>query len=395
LDPGKHPLARPYREWVRVWAQGRLIKPDLPGSDVMLRLLDKVGAEPSRAMHELIEPLLRAWTHEDELYDSATWSTELFDEFADAASDRIVTLRSFDALVNVRFPEVPYVLDSCTRVRAATESELRRFRPAARPSLGHDDVHAPSARKDDWQILEVCVSGPRKEYELSTEETRRAFVAAMALVGAPALAIHEFGEACAYRPGGLERRMGVGILPSVPMESTGYLETYETPVGWSHPTRLSIETVNWLAENWARIRAIVTDDRHFLRLPAQRLQDGLYRPNSQDAVLDFAIGLESLLTRTTRDKTTKRFAMRGAAAIGDLGQDRRAAFEGLRILYRTRSDLVHGRADEVDRYDFVANRRYGESALRWVWWWYMLRGLRSANEGISALDGLSEGTLNL
>jgi hypothetical protein len=125
--------------------------------------------------------------------------------------------------------------------------------------------------------------------------------------------------------------------------------------------------------------------QHPLRVAMQKMHDGSERSRADDAVIDFSIGLESLLTAGIRDELNYRFALRGARIMAMHGQNKESAFRDLRKLYSARSDLVH--ATKVSE-DLRTLRTIGANNLRAIWWWYFDRLPEPPEKDNEALDAL-------
>jgi hypothetical protein len=76
-------------------------------------------------------------------------------------------------------------------------------------------------------------------------------------------------------------------------------------------------------------------------VPLHRFHLGMRRDQPVDRVLDFTIGLESLLSGPNTNELSLRMALNGATWIAEPGQ-RRSVFDQLRRVYSVRSQLVHG-----------------------------------------------------
>ena len=123
---------------------------------------------------------------------------------------------------------------------------------------------------------------------------------------------------------------------------------------------------------WPGVKEIMTSDSHELALPVRRLIDGLGRRRYDDTIIDYSIGLESLLLNV-RDELRYRFSLRGASVLADPGEDKKQEFEELRDLYDARSAIVHGQ--DLSGLNLHAIRSRGETFLRDVWKWFFRQGL--------------------
>jgi hypothetical protein len=147
--------------------------------------------------------------------------------------------------------------------------------------------------------------------------------------------------------------------------------------------------ISHLQKSWPDIRQIMESDTHYLRLPAQRLLDGVLRDKPEDAVLDYAIGLDRLLTAGTEGELSYRFALRGATVLcwekeNMKSPDSESPFKKLKQFYDRRSFIVHGstrkrRAPELSPSEA---RSIGEDYLRKIWWWFFKNGFREENKGL-------------
>ena len=116
----------------------------------------------------------------------------------------------------------------------------------------------------------------------------------------------------------------------------------------------------------------------------RRLIDGRGRTRLDDKIIDYAIGLEALLSeRNERAEIRYRFSLRGATILAESGEDKSQAFHEFRDLYDARSDIVHGRA--VSNADLRTNSSNGEKFLRIVWQWHLAQGL-TLNGAIQRID---------
>ena len=106
---------------------------------------------------------------------------------------------------------------------------------------------------------------------------------------------------------------------------------------------------------------------------SRRLLDGVARNRADDAIVDYAIGLESLLLGGPRDELRYRFSLRGATILSWSGGDKRQTYDEMRDTYDVRSKIVHGA--HVDGAELDRIRVVGEDALRRIWWWHIDKGL--------------------
>jgi len=115
----------------------------------------------------------------------------------------------------------------------------------------------------------------------------------------------------------------------------------------------------------------------------QRLVDGGSRYREDDAIIDYAIGLEALLMKGITAELSYRFALRGATASTWNGGDKKESFNQLRDFYEVRSNIVHG--SHVEPTKLSNARSNGEKALRNIWWWFF-NSKGSLSEAMSQID---------
>jgi hypothetical protein len=135
---------------------------------------------------------------------------------------------------------------------------------------------------------------------------------------------------------------------------------------------------------WPDLRKIIESREHYLRIPLTRLLDGANRDRTQDAVLDYSIGLESLLTRGVTGELSYRFALRGATIVDWHGGDKQNTYESLRNFYEIRSRIVHG--SHIDEGQLITARHIGESTLRQILWWFFQQGDVTLEQALSKAD---------
>ncbi len=128
---------------------------------------------------------------------------------------------------------------------------------------------------------------------------------------------------------------------------------------------------------------------HYLALPARRLLDGAGRERMDDAIVDYSIGLEALLTEAVLGELKYRFSLRGATILSWEQGDKGDWFENLQHFYDARSDIVHGRRISEEKLDHY--RALGEKALREIWWWYFNSGCSKREDATSLVDSKIEG----
>lgn len=108
-------------------------------------------------------------------------------------------------------------------------------------------------------------------------------------------------------------------------------------------------------------RDSLRDQKESLAIALRRFNFGYGRDNETDRFIDGMIALEALLFG--KNETTElayKFALRGAALLGDGPDDRRAVYADLKLAYRLRSVVVHG---EVESGSSATERKISFSDL--------------------------------
>ena len=128
-------------------------------------------------------------------------------------------------------------------------------------------------------------------------------------------------------------------------------------------------------------------EKHYLQPSARRLEFGGERIRLEDSLIDYMIGLESLLGKAgERTEMGYRMAMRGAMVLSPVPTDRSKRFFELRDLYNLRSRVVHGENLELDKLGESVD--LAEEALRSCWHWFFNNrpGDSDNKKGIDEID---------
>jgi hypothetical protein len=129
-------------------------------------------------------------------------------------------------------------------------------------------------------------------------------------------------------------------------------------------------------------------DPHYqhLRPPYRRLRDAASRRQREDILVDHVIGLESLLgSDSERLEITFRFCLRGAALLPDSFGDPRERIKLMNDLYRLRSGVVHGKAQQPRVSEMLSK---AENVLRAIFRFHLdnVDTLGNTDEVIRKLD---------
>lgn len=210
---------------------------------------------------------------------------------------------------------------------------------------------------DSWKILEIELQLDRKNLHLHKPYTILDIVlAALRLESSGSFRVIDLGtEANFYSPG----RM------------FGSLNQLRFIGGLEGTCAINEKQNHHIPKSWPDIRLIMESNTHYLRLPAQRLLDGVLRDWPEDAVLDYAIGLERLLTAGKEDELRYRLALRGATVLCWEKGHMKSPFEKLKQFYDLRSFIVHGSTLNKKKASKLISptkaRSIGEDYLRQIW----------------------------
>jgi hypothetical protein len=298
--------------------------------------------------------------------------SSLLDEFVDVVLDRKMVTKSLTIVDGLNAASLPIDFEEGITIRQITNNELWMFGDIAnlqllpRLHIYHDPI--PS---ETWKRLDIKIRHDVPEvYSVkAVNDIRDAVLTFLRLESSGTLTIIDMGSQANYvflgRFGSRDRsRMSIGRC-----------ETTYT---------FDAEMIQRIQDSWLTVRKIMETDTHYLRLPAQRLFEGSERRKQEDAILDYAIGLERLLTAGEENELRYRFSLRGATILSWESGDKRTFYKNLRDFYDLRSYIVHGsrKTDPpaLNPRDACSN---GENYLRKIWWWYVKNGFTNARNGLS------------
>ncbi len=333
--------------------QLRLTQREFPEQDRLAKLLEEAGIDRQDIPYGYMTQLIANWLQSSNpLALDGDAADAVLDDFARAVVDKLITVRSRDAFaqVNVALVENEVSLDENVILRPIYQEELWTFGDTDR--FPFDPMRMPSER---WSILDIRAEDagstrqPVGQVFSKVNELRRAALSALPILSPGYFSVVALGVRNRYGP-------IAGSQTPVPEN-----------IGRGHPYVLNGEDVERLREWWPRIRDIMTSDDHYLRLPAQRLFDGGSRSRADDAVIDYAIGLEALLLAGTQDELSYRFSLRGATILAWDKPGKAQHFQRLKSFYDVRSAVAHGRV--VPREKLSTAMSDGEEVLRQIWQW--------------------------
>ena len=151
----------------------------------------------------------------------------------------------------------------------------------------------------------------------------------------------------------------LGASTTIPIKSFPPTSFGISPFPISSPRTISDENLRH-ADRYLGLFSTSPNTRK-VRQAIKRAYDAAERTNAEDAVVDYVVGLESLLTDKSRTETAFKLRMRLAYLIGKDSDDRVNVFNQMNKLYSVRSDIAHGQAERDD----VASMQFlGEEYLR-------------------------------
>ncbi len=338
--------------------QSSILKENPPEQQQLIDVLVNAGIAPQQTHYGYLMPLVHHWLKLEDpfAFDEANMSN-LFDEFSNAVLQRLIVIKSRHAILSLNLKDQLVPLDQGVRIRPISKDELwelggrSRFYP-----MQFDPVEIVHPLGEDWNILDIEIH-QQNEQVFSTEATQsvyEAVITALALVSPGHLQFGDLGVSANY---------GMGAIGTL---WTGRLSPKE--IGhWGVQYVLDQEISQRLKTLWPHIIKIMKAKRHDLRIPAQRLLNGGERIREDDAIIDYAIGLEALLLENASTELSYRFALRGASILSLSSGGKERFFNQLREFYNIRSKIVHG--NPVDSKILRETRSNGEKALRDIWWW--------------------------
>jgi hypothetical protein len=320
----------------------------------LIDALASLGIPRNQIHYGALLPLVRHWLRlADPLAFQQDAISDVLKGFVDFAIGGIVHISSRQALIGLTLDSGSVVLEEGVAIRPISEEELWE--------IGDDDRIAsffgPLVREipgEDWNILDIKQGALATDLHQANSDIiaiRQGVLTALRLLTPGHLSVLDLGLQSSYGMSSAGRQIPGGYGTGFPQFLFGdYV--------------LDSRLTTLLKMSWPRLRQIMTSKGHFLRLPAQRLADGITRDRDDDAIVDYAIGLEALLTEGAQNELSYRFALRGAMIQAWEDQDASAYYKTLRDFYKMRSLIVHGVS--VDPKELHAARVIGDAALRQI-----------------------------
>ena len=286
----------------------------------------------------------------------------------EAVIDGTSLTRYRDAVVSIDIGGTSIVLEKGIAIRPIDDEELWELGSGTVPTPPFSLQLSPT---ENCCILDIELRHHAAQIATTLYAMREAVVANLAMAVEGGFILLPIGMTAKFGPNAI----GTSIHGSRMPREFGQFPGMATVV-------VDVCAQRQLKEMWPRVKKIMQSPSHYLSLPLRRLVDGLGRTRFDDKIVDYAIGLEALLTSSERDELSYRLALRGATVLEEGGADKHQAFQDLRDFYNARSTIVHG--GSVSKLDLRALADSGERLLRKIWNWYLTQGLtlRGANARI-------------
>ena len=192
--------------------------------------------------------------------------------------------------------------------------------------------------RTDWWVCEVTFPNPRGSYigfnKMHSVVDQLAFALRTFKSGGLS-----FGLGISKTVGEFGRVPGVrgGILNKIAFATSGY--------------SLSKNETTRFRRFWQQFQGVMEADHHYLQVRIRRLRSAGTRAETEDALVDYVVGLEALLGKQEeRTELGYRFRVRGSVLLARARINRKEYLGLLRDLYDLRSKIVKGGA-KVDHLD--------------------------------------------
>lgn len=339
--------------------QTELLHTNPPEQQRLIEALVSAGIEQRETHYGFLSPLVYHWLDlEDPFEFHEKQISKLFDEFSDAVLKGLIHTKSRRVIQMLELKVKSLALEKGISIRPINSNELWKLGEIS--DLRRYQYYPsgfPLFVSEDWKFLEVEIRHEREQVHppIFLESVHRAVLTTLALASPGHLQIYDLGTTANY---------GMGASGTV---RTGRPMPQE--IGrWGGRYILDTNVSKRLKDLWPHLRNIIEAERHYLRIPAQRLVDGGGRYREDDVIIDYAIGLEALLLKDITHELSYRFSLRGATILAWDSGVRDEFFKQLRDFYDIRSKIVHG--SHVDSAKLKDARSNGERALRDIWLWY-------------------------
>jgi hypothetical protein len=306
----------------------------------------------------------------------------LLEEFVDVALGGKVVKKLSIVIDRLNAAHLPIQLDEGTVIRNVTAEELWALGDLEYLESRHK-LFPARLPDSDWKILEIKLQVNREEIlDIERQAIRKekdaqyyifdAVLASLRLASSGWLRFIDMGSQNNFGINSMGHIIAGGRVPEEVgrYEGTFYLDQ---------------EMIHSLQNHWSKVLAVIKSDSHYLRLSALRLIEGGSRNQPRDALIDYSIGLESLLTGGELNELSYKFSLRGAMILGWYGEGRTDFYDNLKCIYRLRSSIVHGNR-KIDQKKLNKAHHIAEEYLRKIWWWYFTKDIPRLDKGIDIID---------
>lgn len=356
--------------------QLKLKRSGFPEQERLQGALISAGVPKEEIPFGFIQPLINRWRSVPNPFsfgDPAFLS--LLKEFAEAVLDGKIYRDSRIIIDGLEAEYLPIVFNDSIVIRPINEEELWTL--GDDENLQFSDMHFPGYYPDsDWKILDIKQRFNRKIEDINSDDEYVIFdaiLASLRLESSGSLRFFNLGSRNNFGIGSIGHSVKLDRVPQEVGRHEGHFY-------------LDKEKIVNLQSHWSKIFSIIGSDSHYLRLSAMRLIDGGSRNQPKDAIIDYSVGLESLLNEGENEIAYK-FALRGATILSWEGGIRKDYYKNLHEIYRIRSSLVHGdKRIKQKRLNIEEASHIAEEYLRRIWWWYLIKNIPSINKGIDIIN---------
>ena len=342
-----------------------------PEKEKLEEVIIDAGFERREIEFGLILKLIREWFDvSDPLDTDGEEVKKVIEEFADTIIDRVVRIKSRYALIEMDEKSIGVALDDGVIIRRISEEELWEL-----GSVGSELSPAQFNSRimfdplsENWMVLEINSKHVLNEAP-DSHVFKDAVLINMLMASKGRFKVVNLGMKINAWFGGPSIIGEKAIQDLMDLEGGRFL--------------IDERARERMIERWPEIVNVLKTG-NYLKLPAERWIEGLGRSDLRDSVLDYAIGLESLLTRNALSNMSYRFALRGAYIINWDGGNKDEWFGKLKDFYSTRSAIAHGGI--VEREKLIDCGKIGPKALKEVWWWFVVNAKDSVDQGVNIVD---------
>lgn len=338
----------------------------LPTETNLWNLLIEAGIPDSEIYGGFLITLLRNWLRvKDPFTLDKSNISPVVGLFTDAVLNKVVTTHVKSILVGINLKSTPVIFEDGIYIRPINQEELWGLGDEYLPTKPWLFFVVPS---EDWNILDIEL-----EHQLGEDVSglvnslREATIAGLLLLSSGNFGIEQIIE---------ETNYGIPVYRGWPKA-----QQMNRRVG---PHVFDNQMAERFKLSWPRLREVIESKDHYLNLPVTRLIDGATRGSPRDAVIDYTVGLEALLTKGAVGELRYRFALRGSIILNWDGGNKQDTFKRLQELYNIRSSIVHG--SHIDEKRLINAQILGDEALRGVWWWFSNQGKPSLQEALEQVD---------